>query len=377
MRCPALSVISGHDGGVGGADRFGGLLGIDPDNTSAGGARTGSAPSTGSPTEAVSIDDRLVGHEVHVAAAHAQMLYERGYLERGEFEVLTRALWVIADEHRRGQWRVASRGATAQSVIDAELHRLVGEVARKTRLGCSPVDRATAAVRLCAIEAIHDLRELGESLLGELDALIAEQGEIPLSVTSGSRRRLPASVALWAHAYHAELSDDLRRLETATERVSLNPLGSASAYGMAVVDVDRDRLSELLGFAADEEAMTVAPFARGKPEAGLLFEIVLLDLDLGRLADDLIAFASVDPRFEGPTPEGHRIGETWASICDRAAMASGELQISLGLVGRSSTGSPEEVRHLADPLFRTIDSTARNITLLVESIPRVRFDAIV
>ncbi len=330
------------------------------------------------------LDARLLRFDVQASIAHAQMLSEQGYLERGEFEVLSRALTELGEQHRRGEWEIELAEEDCHTAIESRLTAMVGAVGQKIHLGRSRNDQVLAALRLYMRDAIRDLRDRGESVLESLDVLTAEQGHVHLPGYTHMQRAMPSSVALWANAYHGEISDDLAGLLRAEHRVNLNPLGSAAGYGVPVINVDRERTSELLGFLAPQDPVTSVQLSRGKAEATVLFEISLLMQDLGRLAEDLCLFATQEFGFM-TLPEGFTTGSSimpqkrnpdlFELVRGRSAQSTADLQAVLNLTAKMPSGYHREFQLIKAPLFRGIDSAAETLVIMAHAIPKVKFNA--
>ena len=91
-------------------------------------------------------------------------------------------------------------------------------------------------------------------------------------------------------AFGEAFRDAIDGLDASRRRLNKNPLGSAAGYGTPGLELDRDLTTQKLGFAETQNPVTAVQLSRGKGEAGLLFELALLQQDLGRLASDLLMF---------------------------------------------------------------------------------------
>ena len=83
------------------------------------------------------------------------------------------------------------------------------------------------------------------------------------------RRAMPSSVGLWAAGYAEVLLDDLGLIEAVYDLADRSPLGSAAGYGVPL-PLDRIAVSENLGFASPQLAVTAVQLSRGKLEATVL-----------------------------------------------------------------------------------------------------------
>ena len=84
--------------------------------------------------------------------------------------------------------------------------------------------------------------------------------------------------------------DQTANLEAAYALNDRCPLGSAAGYGVPL-PLDRQRTSDLLGFARPLHNVFGASMARGEDEAALLSALAQLMAVLSRLAEDLILFS--------------------------------------------------------------------------------------
>ena len=120
-------------------------------------------------------------------------------------------------------------------------------------------------------------------MAGALTALAEVHAALPLPGYTHLQRAMPSSVPLWAGGFAAELADDAMGLLDCLRRLDLNPLGSLG-YGTP-------------GSAGGPRGDAAIPGVRAHPRAGdrgpalpregggaqVLFEVVLLASDLGRL----------------------------------------------------------------------------------------------
>ena len=77
----------------------------------------------------------------------------------------------------------------------------------------------------------------------------------------------------------------------------------AAGYGTPGLNLDRELTTKKLGFAETQNPVTAAQLSRGKAEAGLLFELTLLQQDLGRLAADLLLFYTQEFAYVDLAPD--------------------------------------------------------------------------
>jgi argininosuccinate lyase len=111
-----------------------------------------------------------------------------------------------------------------------------------------------------------------------------------------------SSFGLWFGAYGEALIDDLRMFKSVYDVTNQNPLGSAAGYGSSF-PLDRDRTTELLGFASPVVNVVAAQMGRGKTELVLAFAIAGLAQTIGKMAMDVCLYSSQNFGFLQLPPE--------------------------------------------------------------------------
>ncbi|HEY4574776.1 MAG TPA: lyase family protein, partial [Thermoanaerobaculia bacterium] len=117
-------------------------------------------------------------------------------------------------------------------------------------------------------------------------------------------------------------------------------------------------------------------------ESQVLFEIVLLMQDLGRLAADLVLFASSEFAFVS-LPAAMTTGssimpqkrnpDVFELVRGRAATAEGCLAEALAIPAKLTSGYHRDLQLLKAPLFRGIDLARETLAILAAALPGVRF----
>ena len=113
---------------------------------------------------------------------------------------------------------------------------------------------------------------------------------VPLVGRTHMQRAMPSSVGLWAGAFAESLLDDLELLERRTDINDQCPLGSAASYGVPLA-IDRQYVSDLLGFARVQNNVLYANNSRGKTESIILAALAAIGVDLSRFAEDALIFS--------------------------------------------------------------------------------------
>ncbi|HYN21256.1 MAG TPA: lyase family protein [Thermoanaerobaculia bacterium] len=325
------------------------------------------------------LDARLVPYDVRASVAHAEMLHGAGLLSAEDLVAIRDGLTALAASHAAGEWRIELNDEDVHTALESRM----GEAGARLHLGRSRNDQVLAALRLYLVDEIEALREGALAVAAALDSL--GECEAPLTGYTHQQPAMPSSVSLWAGGFASELRDDAEGLAAVRRRLSKNPLGSAAGYGVPLLPIDREATRRSLGFNEIHEPVTAVQLSRGKAEAHLLFEIVLLMQDLGRLAADLILFNMKELGFVTLAPEmttgssimpQKRNPDVFELVRGRTATAHACLVEALGVFAKLPSGYHRDLQLLKAPLFRGIDLARDTLAILAPAIAGVRFNAV-
>jgi argininosuccinate lyase len=327
------------------------------------------------------LDARLVPYDVRASIAHAGMLQEAGLLSADDFAAISEGLEALGREHAAGEWRIELADEDVHTALETRLTART-EAGARLHLGRSRNDQVLAALRLYLRDAVAALAAGAREVAGALDDLGSREAATALPGYTHLQQAMPSSVPLWAGGFAAELRDDAQGIEACSRRIEKNPLGSAAGYGVPLLPVDRESTRRRLGFAEIQEPVTAVQLSRGKAEAQVLFEIVLLVQDLGRLAADLVLFASAEFGFVS-LPSAMTTGssimpqkrnpDVFELVRARSATAQGCLTEALAVPAKLTSGYHRDLQILKGPLFRGIDLAAETLAVMAPALVGVRF----
>jgi len=328
------------------------------------------------------LDDRLVAYDVTASIGHAVGLHAAGLLSTADLETLRSALTLAGESHARGEWHVTLEQEDGQTALEQELTRRVGEVGGRIHLGRSRNDQVLTALRLYLKDAVSSLSTRTRQVADALDNVARRHADIVLPGYTHMQQAMPSSVALWAGGFAAEFRDDADGLAATLRRIDKNPLGSAAGYGTPGLPIDRDVSTHHLGFASSHHPVTAVQLSRGKAEAQVLFEISLLMIDAGRLAQDLLLFYTQEFAFVSLPSEfttgssimpQKRNPDVFELIRGRTASANACLDEALGLIAKLPSGYQRDLQLLKVPLFRGIDLALQTLGILPTALDGVQF----
>ncbi len=332
--------------------------------------------------EDYALDERLVPYDVRASLAHAQMLHAQQLLSGADLAAIRTALTALAEEHARGAWHVELEDEDGQTALERRLTERIGAGGGRIHLGRSRNDQVLTAIRLYLREVVGTLSAEAVKAAEALEALARREAHTLLPGYTHLQQAMPSSVPLWALGFAAEIRDDAQGLAAVLRRIDKSPLGSAAGYGTPGLPIDRQATQLALGFAAVHEPVTAVQLSRGKAEAQLLFEITLLLQDLGRLAADVLLFATQEFGFlvlsaqfttgSSIMPQ-KRNPDLFELIRGRAASAQACLSEALGICAKLPSGYQRDLQLLKFPLFRGIDLAGATLAILPPAIEALTF----
>ena len=234
------------------------------------------------------LDERLVAYDIVGSIAHAEMQCAQNLLETDDCDAICEGLRQLGESHEKGEWQIRLEDEDAHTAIENRLIELIGPTGGRVHLGRSRNDQVLTALRLYLLDASEQISMHVRGLCDSIGKLAQRQGEIALPGYTHMQQAMPSSIAMWCGGFEEAFEDAIDGLKASRRRMSKNPLGSAAGYGTPGLNLDRELTTRKLGFSVTQNPVTAAQLSRGKAEAGLLFELALLQLDLGRLAREYL-----------------------------------------------------------------------------------------
>ena len=244
----------------------------------------------------VAYDNRLVMPDVLGSIAHAAGLLKIGVLDQASFEALHRGLVQIAGLHAQGEFNLEQGDEDVHTKIENWLTANVGDPGKEIHTGRSRNDQVLVDLRLYTREAVLPVYQ---AILSACDALLdlaTRHKDTPMPGYTHMQRAMLSTVGVWAGSYLEALLDDLKLLDAAVELSDQNPLGSAASYGVPL-PLDRQYVSDLLGFKKVQNNVLYTQLARGKFEGAIVQALVQVMLDLSKLAQDIMLFTTAEYGF--------------------------------------------------------------------------------
>ena len=245
-------------------------------------------------TSSVPADRWLFLADLQVDRGHTVMLAKQGIVAKADAASILKALAAIEKEGVDAIDIPAFEDV--HMAIESRLIRAIGEDAGgRMHSGRSRNDEVATCIRMAARA---ELLGLMKDLLQLRAALVAVAGENVATIMPGYTHLQHAQPTTLAHhllAHVSALDRDFERLLDAYKFVNVCPLGSA-AFASTGFPLDREYVAGLLGFDRPMDNSMDGVAARDFI-LDLLSRLALVEVDLSRLADELVLWSTAEFGF--------------------------------------------------------------------------------
>jgi len=239
------------------------------------------------------LDMELIPFDCKASMAHVTMLASIGVITNQEAGDLNDKLQEIISLHAEGRFSIGGDQEDGHTAIELFLVDRLGDTGKKVHTGRSRNDQILTALRLFEIDRIDHLTEEVTNLAKKMESFAREHASEPVPGYTHTRKAMPFTVGEWAMAFHDSLLDDLILIGATRKVLNQNPLGTGAGYGVPI-PLDRNLTTGLLGFAKVMENPMYAQNSRGKYEARILQDCLMVLYDLNKWASDLIFYTLPD-----------------------------------------------------------------------------------
>ena len=329
-------------------------------------------------------DQRLLRWDIIGTVGHVAGLTEAGLLKTEEAVTLAAELGQTLAAADAGLFRVTEDDEDAHSALEHRLVDRLGELGEKVHTGRSRNDQVMAALRLYLKSALLEIETAVITTARSLLAFGHRHQRVVMPGFTHIRRAMPSSVGLWAAGYAEVLLDDLGLVDAAYDLADRGPLGSAAGYG-APLPLDRRAVSDSLGFASPQLAVTAVQLSRGKLEATVLCALWAVARDLAALAWDVVLFSadeygyfvlpvelatgsSIMPQKKNP--------DVFELTRGRAGVVAGLATQVMAVAGSLPGGYHRDMQLTKGPMMEGIDTVHAMLVMVADALPQLGVDAV-
>ncbi|MCO5250164.1 MAG: argininosuccinate lyase [Candidatus Kapabacteria bacterium] len=200
-------------------------------------------------SSSLSFDINLIGEDIKVSIAHAEMLAFVNIISEDESIKIVNGLNSILKLYNNNEWKPEEfEFEDVHSAVEAKLFELIGEIAGKLHTGRSRNDQIATGFRLWTKKAISNLIEEISNFQKALINLSELHTETIMPGYTHMQRAQPISFAFHLLAYIEMLERDKNRLKFVFEETNISPLGCGALAG-STLPLDRNLTSEKLNFS--------------------------------------------------------------------------------------------------------------------------------
>ena len=238
------------------------------------------------------LDEKLIGFDISATWVHVAMLHKVGLLNQKEKEQLQKGLKELAYQNKQGLLKIEEEDSHTQ--IEKYLIEKFGDVGKKVHTGRSRNDQVLTAIRLYEKFELLNLKLKIKPWQNVLKEIIKKQGTIKIPGYTHMQKAMPTTVDIWAGQFVDALEDDLHMLKSVKELIDQNPLGSAAAFGVPVLNINKKFTAKKLGFKKVQNNPLYCQMSRGKFEATVLHLLSSIMFTINKFASDLMMFTMAE-----------------------------------------------------------------------------------
>ncbi len=243
----------------------------------------------------IRFDGVMFRQDIAGSMAHAAMLSAKGILTEEEETQILGGLQTILDDLESGNLPIDPAAEDIHMFVEAELTRRIGDAGKKLHTARSRNDQVALDIRLYLRDQVAEI----VSLIKKLLASILEQAKAhKTAIMPGYTHLQRAQPVTFAHhllAYAMMLTRDVARLQDASKRMNLCPLGSCALAG-TTYETDREMVAKELGFDGITQNSIDGVSDRDFC-AEILGDIAILMMHLSRFSEEVVLWSSWEFRF--------------------------------------------------------------------------------
>lgn len=198
-------------------------------------------------TVSIGYDKRLAPFDIQGSIAHARMLGRQGIIRQGDADAIIEGLETIHVEITGGLFPWRDDLEDLHMNIEARLHELIGEPAKRLHTGRSRNDQVATTTRMFVRDAIENTQTMLRGVQGELLAIAERHRDALMPGYTHMQRAQPVLFAHHMLAYFEMFDRDIERFNDCLKRTNVLPLGSGALAGVPY-PLDRNYVATELRF---------------------------------------------------------------------------------------------------------------------------------
>ncbi len=236
------------------------------------------------------LDVELLPYDIEASKAHIKMLKKKNVLSDADYKNAQKGLDEILELWKEGKFEIKQEQEDGHTVIEQFLTEKYGEVGRKIHTGRSRNDQVLVMLRLYMKKESKNIAKKVSLLADAFNTKAKENKDIKMPGYTHAQKAMPASVDMWFGSFSDALRDQKVFFDGLRQLLDQSPLGSASGFGIANFDTNREFTSKEMGFKKVQENPMYCAMSRGQFENQFLETFSPSILILSRFVNDLLLF---------------------------------------------------------------------------------------
>jgi argininosuccinate lyase len=332
-------------------------------------------------TSSLPFDVRLWRYDIEGSIAHVKMLGKQKILTQKDVKAIIKGLNEIKGEIESGKFRFKSELEDVHMNIEAALIKKAGPAGGKLHAARSRNDQVALDTRLFLRDEIKEIIKLVRSLQKSIVSVAGKHIETVMPGYTHLQKAQPVLLSHHLLAYYDMLERDRERLEDSMKRVNVLPLGSAALAG-TTLPVDRQYVAKLLKFPKISENSMDAVSDRD-----FVIEFIsassMIMVHLSRFAEEIVLWSSDEFGFV-ELPDAFSTGssimpqkknpDVLELIRGKSGRVFGDLMAILTVMKGLPLAYNRDMQEDKEPLFDTVDTVKSCLNVLVNMLPKLKFN---
>ena len=342
----------------------------------------GPADAMAALSRSTQFDWRLAPYDLAGSRAHARALHRAGLLRDEHLAALLDGLESLGEDVRNGAFAPGPDDEDVHSALERGLIERVGsDIGGRLRAGRSRNDQVVTLFRMYLRD---NARVVAGLVLDVVDALHEQAVTHPDAAMPGRTHLQHAQPVLLAHhlAAHAwPLLRDVQRLHDWDARADVSGYGAGALAG-STLGLDPQAVASDLGFSSSASNSIDATAARDVA-AELAFVLAMVAVDVSRLAEEVIAWVTVEfgfARLDDAFSTGSSImpQKKNPDVAELARGKAGRLVGNLSGLLTTLKGLPlaynRDLQEDKEPLFDSVEQLQVLLPAFAGMVATLRFD---
>ncbi len=177
------------------------------------------------------VDKRMYAQDIKGSIAHATMLEKQGILPSSDVDAIVDGLVGILQDIESGALEITDGAEDIHMFIEAELTNRIGDAGKRLHTARSRNDQVALDIRLYLRDEVETVVALIKDLIAAVVDKAEETADVIAPAYTHLQRAQPISFGHQLMAYAMMLLRDIERLEDASKRMNVSPLGSCALAG--------------------------------------------------------------------------------------------------------------------------------------------------